>query len=301
MSNDPKAQVQELRAAELRLEDDLTAAKAALIEARERESAAVLNAAIDGGKSKNAGESAAVIGERIRAIEGAITQIRPRRIDVIKAVWAAEAAGIREQATAKRAEAERHAERTVELLAAVKEHEGCDYVPGYLVSRERSFRIAQMGESITFTIPLSEAMEQEAAGIDEQAAVVERRNVTRSGQVIGSTVDEVLAAVRGWDAWQIGPTLHSVMPWLERAEKTVQAATSRMEPEQREKSKVTYTLVWTNGEIVEESSDVQLGVYQKRRDGSRYFDDWEPARRLRLLKPGNVVELNAYRDAGLTA
>lgn len=217
MSEDPKAQVQQLRDAELALEDQLVTARADLAAAREREASAALSAVLDGASGRTAGDSAAKITERIHALTGAIGTARAQRVAAIPPVWAAEAAALREQAVTIEAQATDHEARTQELLEELRTHAGCTFTPGG-VTRGRLLQV-------------------EAAGLAARAAALEARTVVQGGRIAAGSRDELIAAITSWDAMKLAPTLSEALAWLD------QVAGPEVPPG------ASVTLVWRDGEI----------------------------------------------------
>jgi hypothetical protein len=243
------AMVQRLRGAELRLEDDPVAATADLIAARERAGEAALAAALDGGSGRSAGDTAALT-EHIGNLVTAIGRAREQRVAAIPLVWKAEATALRQQA------ADKHEERTTELLAALKGHEGADYAPVSGLSDAPVLSISGgLSGPLTLAITRSGWVRREAAALDQQATQTDRREVVMNGAVNASTRDDLLAAVRGFDVFKLGPTLHETIAWLDG-----QDAPGRAE--------ATYRLVWRDGTISPAESRVEASVEPRRTSGT---------------------------------
>jgi hypothetical protein len=262
MSEDPKARVQQLRDAELALEDQLAEARTALAAAREREADAALSAALDGGSGKPKGEGAAAIAERIGASTAAIAAARTRRVEAINAAWQAEAAALREQAAETRAESDAHAAKTAELLAALEAHEQAPFCAEVRLLDARIAGGLVVGGTMSVAIPKSEWMHSQAAALEQQAASVENRQMRVNGSIGGASRDEILAQVRAWDPMALAPALHAVVAWCEEQEAALRARIGRTSPdflriEDRERIELAYALTWRDGELVETESAIR--------------------------------------------
>lgn len=259
-----KGKVEELRRAELALEDDLATAKQGLATAREREAAAIVTAALDGGSGKLSGKRAADIVETITATERAITEARSRRVDAIRAVWAAEAEDVRKQAKAKKVEAEQHAAKVAETLKVVEELENARYVPECRVAD--AYTSVGHGFSGQFTVPLSDVLPRRVVGLEKQAGQIAARQVAVNGSVSAATPDELLALVRDRDPFTLTPPLHAVRDWMDREEAAANERLARVPHHHRASRREcwSFTVSWSDGELNEAGSRATVELAEDR-------------------------------------
>lgn len=208
---DARARVQQLRDAELelydrrqKLLDDMAAATAA-------HGDEILDAIVSGRKP-SASRKVSQLRDEVDAIDEAVDRARHRRAEAIPDVWRAEAEEERRQATELLLEAEKRQVRTDELLAALKEHEGCDYIWD---SRNRDRPLPIEG-TLTWTVPLTERMRNQAARHSLQADQFEAREVSRQGHFEAWSRDELIERIRAWDPFMIAPNLTTVLDWFDQ-------------------------------------------------------------------------------------
>jgi len=124
---------------------------------------------------------------QVAALEGAIRSCRVRRLAAIESKIAAEAADLRKRAGEARAEQERIATKAGRHLKALKELEGCEYVP-------------VTNPYIPASIPQSSRLASLAASLEDQAARLEAAGIPDSGSVqlddVTSTADLTAAILK---------------------------------------------------------------------------------------------------------
>lgn len=146
--------------------------------------------------------------DEVAAIDEAVIHARRRRAEAILESWKVEAAEEWRQSAELLQEAEKRQVRTDELLAALKDHEGCDYVP-YVPQRHYA------GETIVYTTPATDSNRRIAAGHSERAAALEAREVSWQGWFNVASRDELIERVRTWNSFQIGPVLTEALDWFD--------------------------------------------------------------------------------------
>lgn len=160
----------------------------------------------------------------IDALDAAIDEARRRRRDTIPSLWAAGADRLRCMAAEKRVEADSRAARTDALLAELLEHEGVAYAPEQTSQPQMSMTIdpethelrsVNTGATlVVVSVPLTERLRSEAAGLEAQAsAAVSREVAPVDGFTVTGSTDDVLAAAEAWPADKIGPALVALHRW----------------------------------------------------------------------------------------
>ena len=140
------------------------------------------------GESTDAAMNAIVRARaQVAAIEGAIRGCRARRLVAIESKIAAEAADLRKRAGEARAEQERIATKAGRRLKALRELEGCKYMP-------------VPGPFIPASIPQSSRLASQASSLADQAAHLEAAGIPDSGSVqlddVTSTADLAAAILK---------------------------------------------------------------------------------------------------------
>ncbi len=278
-SQELRIKVQQLRDAELKLEDDLAASKIDLAAARGREADLILAAALNDGSGERAGKSPAEIAEHISSLTTAIGHARESRRGAIVLAWSAEAEDLRKQAVAQAEIADAHDAKTNELLEALRRHDGVKY----WIDR-RVFEEGDSGGMLFIAPDLSRSSKGEHLrripdDLERQAIAAENRQVSQVGDVNASSRGDLLEMIRSWDAWTIAPALHLVSDWMDTAETALDARIQRRPqalegpaPVGRDQLEYAYHLVWRSGEIDARASSARA-FYRRserligRRDG----------------------------------
>ncbi len=253
-----RATVQKLYDAEMRLSKQLPRLQQDLVEAEAAAGDSLLDAALDGkgGAAKAATSRVAQLRAEIDATQKAIASARQRRIAAIPRVWEAQARPLREQATALREQAAQHEIRTNELLQELQEHEGCSYVPEPPPRPSLEGGLVGGAPQIVYiTVPKTEMLRREAAGLEYQAETIQAQTVALSGYVSASSREELMEALEGRGPMQIVPAMHDLLEWLEPALEVVREhrrkaqAQAEVHPAFRADAPVPASIYWTEGKL----------------------------------------------------
>lgn len=235
-------EVRRLHAAERRLHEDRTAARAAILAADER----LATAALAGGEPLDTAALTAAQA-RERAAGSATDAAREQRDAAIRDLFKAQAADRRVEADRLRAEAEKRQARTDKLLAELEAHEGIPYGPGIVAHHALDARPV-------FGRPLTARMRFEADDLERQAVELERQTPSRSGSAAGGTVAEVLEAA-GADQFQIAPRLDVLEEKAKELLDAERARRSRLLPHYANyvapDAVLHLEIVWQDGALVE--------------------------------------------------
>ena len=156
-------------------------------------------------------------------------------------------------ADAEKAESDR-------LRALVCEHDGIgpdDLV--YMVDIVVALPPGVVADPIQRRQPKYRAAYAEAAQLDARAAALERQVVPETGEVVGHSATDLVAAVLS-DPMRLGPPISDVYAWVERTETHERARRRTLSERGIEwadpEGVLTYTLRWEHGAIVEQGSSV---------------------------------------------
>jgi hypothetical protein len=248
-----RADVERLHRAELDLHDRRVALTEQIATARTSAGAAALEAALSASSGGGIGDPShrvAALDAEIAATDAAITAARERRRLAILAVWAAEAAPLRERAARLRDEADARATRTGELLRQLEEWEGVRYVPAE-PSRPNVAGDLQGGAPTVRIIPAprTRQLQIEADDLERRAAALETRTVRDSGHVEAESAAALIQAIRTADPLTIAPTLATVEAWATEAEAQQRARIARQPSETQARCAVVLALAWRDGAI----------------------------------------------------
>lgn len=163
----------------------------------------------------------------IAAVDNAIEQCRDRRRDMVKAVWAHQAAELKRRAGEIKAEAERHKATTADLLMRLQQHEGVPFgpaqpSPGNMLLINGAWR----PEQPTYRpATKSNMMLAEAAALDGQAQALESRQPISAGSITAESVDDLETQIEAWEVMQIACRLDHAIEWatpaVERAQERI--------------------------------------------------------------------------------
>lgn len=192
--------------------------------------------------------------DEMAALESAIEAARRQRLAAIPAIWRDEARDLRAQAATLQAEADQRQSRTDELLAALKEWEGCDYVP---FVPDRSATVQLVGGPVTFvTIPTTMAMRNRIAQLERRADGLERREVVMDGAIEASSREDLFRKLFDHDPLEFAPHMFSALAWYDAAAE--QERDRRVRVGTDLSRDVAVTMVWRAGEIQQDRSRVRV-------------------------------------------
>jgi DNA repair exonuclease SbcCD ATPase subunit len=145
----------------------------------------VLAAVVEGDGAARSQEVASAIALKraevdttMRAAEAARRQLKGARIQVLLA----DATDLRKRAAKLREEAAERRKKTDELLAALKEHEGCEYIPKPPDRPSLGDTLSGGAPTVIYRIiPQTDLMLQEVAGYEHQAAALEAQAGQHTG------------------------------------------------------------------------------------------------------------------------
>ncbi len=123
-----QAELDQLTQAEADLKSRRDRLTPELAEATEARAGAILAATIDGKEPGAPGPRIAALTGELAAIDAALGILPGRRADATQRAKSEEAETLRTRAAEIYAEADKHEERTLQLLAELLEHEGVQYV-----------------------------------------------------------------------------------------------------------------------------------------------------------------------------
>jgi hypothetical protein len=168
----------------------------------------------------------------VDALDAAIAEARSRRRDAIRAAWLAEAAPLREQAVAHRAEADAREPRTRELLAALLEHEGIEYAPARpgMGSLPLGDQAGGAPHVVIRRIGRTDSLRLRANDLEAQAAAVEAREVQDRGAISGNSAEAIIAQIRAWEPMKLALPLPAAAEWATQAEAQQRARLARLAP-----------------------------------------------------------------------
>lgn len=219
-----------------------------------------LDAYLTGEAEPTESVTAAIKGDReLDAITRAIEAARERREAAIVEFYAAEAGQLRKEAEAKVGEVVKRKKKRADLLAALETYEGCQYVPF------RPNRPMVPGDGtvvVPVTIPLTDYLANEAAGLESQAVTALARRVRKSGAVTSIPASKLDETLDGLDPMMIGPTFTEVWEWRRTAEAPFTAHLAKhRDPtfSPHHGAEVLFTVAWRDGKLDKANSRVFLG------------------------------------------
>ncbi len=252
-----RAHVERLHSAEQELSRLLLSLREDLVTAEGTAGDATLEAALAGtGSVKAATSRVTTLQAEIVATGRAIELARQRRIEAIPAVWRAEAAPLRERAAVLREQADEREVKTREMLRELEEYEGCSYVPKPPDRPSLDGGLVGGAPQIVYiTVPKTEMLRREAAGLEYQAETIQAQTVALSGYVSASSREELLAQLEARGPMQIVPAMHDLLEWLEPALEAVREhrrkaqAQADVHPAFRAESPIPASVYWTEGKL----------------------------------------------------
>lgn len=183
----------------------------------------------------------------LHVAEQAIATARARRIDAIRSAYRAEAAELRERASAKRAEAAERQRETDRLLAALRDFEGCEYVP---FVPQRTPGSVYSDAVVSYAIPRTRALHIEADNFDRQAAALEAKPVSMHGGIDAGELGDVLNQLRALGAFTLAPSSIAVSDWAAPLVARIEAKRAELfEGMRGYGAPLVISLVWRNGEL----------------------------------------------------
>jgi hypothetical protein len=180
-----EAEVRRLHGAEIKLYHDAQAAREQVAAAAADLARRTLDAALGDAETAPDAGAAAAARASVEAAEQATREARGRRHDAIVAYYRAHAGDHRSEAQKLRSEADKHEVRTLELLAALEQHEDCKWSPA-IVARNVS-----TGGAIPGT-PRTQRLRNAAAALEQQARDLDNRRPQAAGEAVGASVEEVV-------------------------------------------------------------------------------------------------------------
>ena len=214
---------------------------------------------LDGGEDvlREQADSLVSFKAQIAGSDAAIQEVRRRRQAAVLAVFAADAAALRRQAQALRGEADERQKRIDELLRELLDFDGAIYIP----APSREAQLAALGvpspPGALASASRTAALRVEADRLEAEADALEARPVTTAGALAAQAREELLARLHGLDPLTVGPTLASVVDWLELAEPPAQKQL-RIRAAHGQGGVLSYELVWAGGELDKTRSRVSL-------------------------------------------
>lgn len=186
-----------------------------------------------------------------KSVEHALASARNQRPGAITALWTAEAAALESQAATASADADQRQVRTDELLAALKDHEGCEYVPH---EPPRGPRVTVV------TIPQTVGLRSQAANLKRRAQQLRRQPIDTNGSIHADSREAVIAALRALDPSSVGPALSDAVRCYERlaeAEREYRRKSPQHADDyQRPDAPVNVTIHWKDSRIDTRKSSV---------------------------------------------
>jgi hypothetical protein len=226
----------------------------------------VLSAALEGDgepMARNLAGQIAGMRAELETIDRTVDAARRRREQAIPAVFAAEAAKLRLQASALTAEADGREPKTRKLLAAIEAWEGCPYAPAQPNRGNQGIggQVPGAMQVVYVPTPKTTTLRQQAAGLERQAVEAERRTGVRNGSVTGRDLEAIEEAVFA-DPLRMGPTIADVGAWMAAARDAETTRRSRFRADQL--GAVEFTLVWSDG-IVRPDQSTPASTFRAER------------------------------------
>jgi hypothetical protein len=192
-------------------------------------------------------------GQQVLA-QRVIAAARARRREAIQALYTAEAATLREQASVAQREAERHAEQVAAVLSQIEQLEGVRYTP----EGPPDLGIGAYADPRPGGWPMPRSMDLQlrAQAFEQQALAMERRAVQDHGAIDASSHEDTLAQLAAFGPLAIAPDVVAVTDWLTTAIAAVEEQRARRE--WLRGAPLTIVLRWRDGAIDRGASRVAL-------------------------------------------
>lgn len=270
------AEVQRLRERELEIWRDRRKSVAELLELEVRTGREVAA----GGSVAAAGRLLAEGRSVLDVLDRAADEVARQREAAVPLIWRAQAASKRVSEAAKRAEANERAARTQQLLADLREWEGCDYAPAGRQPGDGG--PINEGAVVVYFLPHTARLLMEADEEGRTAAILEHQelNLKAGGQVSASSIDALITDGLG-DGRRVFPALREVDRWALEAERAGRERLRRTREARLEgmpdpdAAPATWTLSWRGREIVTGESRVSLLGLAGSAVVDNYFDSSE--------------------------
>jgi len=244
--------------------------------AADRELAAVLEG-VDGGPAR---ARIAELQEMLAGLAPAKQKMRERIGDTIRRMQSAKAEAVRTDARKLQEKLDSHLAEVGKRLAAVRELEGCDFMPDTRAPEQLGEMglVTRTGVEILarVTVPRSQIMREEIAGILARADTIEQTRVRLAGSITGGSLSELLAAAARPEV--LAPGEQAIRQWFTESEGKAEAERARIVREDFAEAGIqsnlgtiphvdlitTYRLVWgEDGRIDRRQSRFDVSGYQR--------------------------------------
>ncbi len=244
-----KAEVQRIRAARVKLQEQLKAAAADLQQLESKIEHDTVESLIDGTDTSELLDSVTRARTRVQALRAAAGPLVDKERLALKAVNEAMAAELETEAAKVRDAYTKHAAKVEGLLEKLKELEGCPYAVA-----NRPMSQGQGGDRVW--IPKSVQLHGQLQSMLAQAGQLRTKKIVDSGRAFATSLSELLEVAN--HAHEVRPTVDELQDFYRDAEKSLEAARRDMPAQVANDVVIRIELCWTRGMIDTKKSTAVL-------------------------------------------